>query len=145
MDGTIVSTERQGHEARTALAAHLGGTITMPSCEQAVGVSDYQIIRRALTDRNPLVTTAEIDDAFSWFTDYTAKLLTEKLETLPGALELIEQLHSAGIALGLVTTTRQGLVSIVLNQIGRDYWDTVVWRRRRRSDQATPAALPARR
>ncbi|WP_165956493.1 HAD family hydrolase [Kribbella antibiotica] len=126
MDGTIVSTERQGHQARTALAAHLGGGLTMPSFEEAVGVSDYHIIRRALRDRERPAATAEIDDAFAWFTQRTALLLSEKLEILPGALELIEELHAAGIPLGLVTSTRWDLAKIVINQIGRIWWDTVV-------------------
>ncbi|MGY1753322.1 HAD family hydrolase [Blastococcus sp. SYSU D01042] len=122
MDGTLVETEEYWGEAMFELAGQLGGRMSAEARAATVGTSmrvamdvlyaDLGVSRR--TDDQVQADVAQILGA-------VARMMTERLVWLPGAQELLAEVHAAGLRTALVTTTPRRLADLVIAHIEAGY------------------------
>jgi HAD superfamily hydrolase (TIGR01509 family) len=124
MDGTLVDSEKVWSVALTELAAHHGGVLSAAARHRMVGTSMGESMDILHTD----LGRPELDVPASvvWLEDRMKVLLAEGVLWRPGAKELLDEVHAAGIPMALVTATRRHLVEVALLTIGTHYFTAVV-------------------
>ena len=122
MDGTIVDTEPYWIAAEHALVEAHGGTW---SHEQAM-----QLVGQSLTFSAGLLQEAgvelEIREIIDTLTAQVVKSVQEQVPWRPGARELLEELHQAGVRCALVTMSEGPLAREVVASLPRPYFDVLV-------------------
>ena len=122
MDGTIVDTEPYWIEAEHALVEAHGGTW---SHEQAM-----QLVGQSLTFSAGILQQAGVDLEIRQIIDLlTAEVVASVRKSVPwrpGARELLEDLHVAGVRCALVTMSEGPLAREVVVSLPRPYFEVVV-------------------
>jgi HAD superfamily hydrolase (TIGR01509 family) len=122
MDGTIVDTEPYWIAAEQALVESHGGTW---SHEQAM-----QLVGQSLTFSAGLLQQAGVDLGIRQIIDtLTAEVVASVRKSVPwrpGARELLENLHLAGVRCALVTMSEGPLAREVVASLPRPYFEVVV-------------------
>ncbi len=122
MDGTIVDTEPYWIAAEHALVEAHGGTWSHEQAMQRVGQS--------LTFSAGLLQQAGVDLGIRQIIDtLTAEVVASVRKSVPwrpGARELLENLHLAGVRCALVTMSEGPLAREVVASLPRPYFEVVV-------------------
>ncbi|WP_458782033.1 HAD family hydrolase [Arthrobacter sp. D3-16] len=122
MDGTIVDTEPYWIAAEHALVAAHGGTW---SHEQAM-----QLVGQSLTFSAGLLQQAGVDlevrEIIDTLTAQVVAGVRQRVPWRPGARELLENLHRAGVRCALVTMSEGPLAREVVASLPRPYFEVVV-------------------
>ncbi|MFJ6026750.1 HAD family hydrolase [Pseudarthrobacter sp. NPDC092424] len=122
MDGTIVDTEPYWIAAEHALVEAHGGTWSHEQAMQLVGQSlSYSagVLQKA-------GVALEIREIIDTLTEAVVGRVKEQVPWRPGARELLEELHHAGIRCALVTMSEGPLARQVVASLPRPYFDVVV-------------------
>jgi beta-phosphoglucomutase-like phosphatase (HAD superfamily) len=123
MDGTLLDSEKVWDVALDDLAAHLGGSLSVPARLSMVGSSLGRSVAIVHTD---LGVTADPAASAGYLTARTAELFRTHLVWKPGARELLDAVAAAGLPAALVTSTFRELTEIALDFMGRDYFAATV-------------------
>ncbi|SDT29275.1 haloacid dehalogenase superfamily, subfamily IA, variant 3 with third motif having DD or ED [Pseudarthrobacter equi] len=122
MDGTIVDTEPYWIAAEHALVEAHGGTW---SHEQAM-----QLVGQSLTFSAGLLQKAgvalSIRDIIDHLTAEVVSSVRQEVPWRPGARELLEDLHLAGVRCALVTMSEGPLARQVVDSLPRPYFEFLV-------------------
>ncbi|WP_254703489.1 HAD-IA family hydrolase [Pseudarthrobacter sp. C4D7] len=122
MDGTIVDTEPYWIAAEHALVEAHGGTWSHDQAMQLVGQS--------LTFSAGLLQQAgvelEIRDIIDTLTDQVINSVRQEVPWRPGARELLEELHLAGVRCALVTMSEGPMAREVVASLPRPYFEVLV-------------------
>ncbi len=122
MDGTIVDTEPYWIAAERALVEAHGGTW---SHEQAM-----QLVGQSLTFSAGLLQQAgvelEIRQIIDTLTAAVISSIKQQVPWRPGARELLEDLHVAGVRCALVTMSEGPLARQVVDSLPRPYFEVLV-------------------
>jgi HAD superfamily hydrolase (TIGR01509 family) len=122
MDGTIVDTEPYWIAAERALVEAHGGTW---SHEQAM-----QLVGQSLTYSAGLLQQAGVELDIRQIIDTLTAEVAAGIRTAvpwrPGARELLEELHLAGVSCALVTMSEGPLAREVVASLPRPYFEVVV-------------------
>ncbi|NUP59867.1 MAG: HAD family phosphatase [Pseudarthrobacter sp.] len=122
MDGTIVDTEPYWIAAEHALVEAHGGTW---SHEQAM-----QLVGQSLTFSAGLLQQAgvelEIREIIDTLTAEVISSVRQRVPWRPGARELLEALHQAGVRCALVTMSEGPLARQVVDSLPRPYFEVLV-------------------
>lgn len=118
MDGTLLDTEPYWMGAENELVAAHGGSWTH---EDALG-----LVGSALPDSAAVLQRAGVDlgarEIIDWLNERVMAGINNHVEWRPGALDLLEELHVAGIPCGLVTMSESAMASQVLSMLPRKYF-----------------------
>ena len=119
MDGTLVDTEPLWFRAESDVVDRLGGTWRHEDQAALVGGNLRRTTRYILD-----VTGSDLPDEVvaRQLLDHMAQLLEHEVSVLPGAAELLGDLHAAGVPCALVTATNRRLVEPVLAAVGRHHF-----------------------
>lgn len=123
MDGTLLDSEKVWDVALDDLAAHLGGSLSVPARLSMVGSSLGRSVAIVHTD---LGVTADPAASATYLTARTAELFRTHLVWKPGARELLDAVAAAGLPAALVTSTFRELTEIALDFMGRAYFAATV-------------------
>ncbi|MET0978157.1 MAG: HAD family phosphatase [Paeniglutamicibacter terrestris] len=119
MDGTLLDTEPHWMAAEANLVAEFGGRW---SHEQGL-----ELVGKALPDSAAALQAAGVKlstrEIINRLIDEVAVGVAEHISWRPGALELLAELHAAGIPCGLVTMSEEPLAKLVLDQLPEKYFD----------------------
>ncbi|TLM73443.1 HAD family phosphatase [Pseudarthrobacter sp. NamB4] len=122
MDGTIVDTEPYWIAAEHALVEAHGGTW---SHEQAM-----QLVGQSLTFSAGLLQEAgvalEVRQIIDTLTAAVVASVQRQVPWRPGARELLEELHLAGVRCALVTMSEGPLARQVVDSLPRQYFEVLV-------------------
>jgi HAD superfamily hydrolase (TIGR01509 family) len=118
MDGTLVQTEELWGEAMFALAARLGGEMSVAARHRTVGTSMRTSMAILHEDLGVPRTEQELLADAAWVEEETARLMADDVHWQPGARELVAAVRAAGLRTALVTTTPRRLATLVLGHIG---------------------------
>jgi len=122
MDGTIVDTEPYWIAAEHALVEAHGGTWSRDQAMQLVGQS--------LTFSAGLLQEAgvelEIREIIDTLTAQVVRSVQQQVPWRPGARELLEELHLAGVRCALVTMSEGPLAREVVASLPRPYFEVLV-------------------
>lgn len=122
MDGTIVDTEPYWIEAEHALVAAHGGQWSHEKAMQLVGQS-LVFSAGILQDAGVALERREIIDIL---TTHVISQVRTSVPWRPGARELLEELHTAGIRCALVTMSEAPLAREIVASLPRPYFDFLV-------------------
>lgn len=123
MDGTLLDSEKVWDVALDDLASWLGGTLSPAARASMVGSSLGRSVRILHAD---LGVDADPGRSGDYLLQRTAELFTTDLVWQPGAEELLQAVHDAGIPVALVTSTHRALTEIALDTLGRDRFAATV-------------------
>jgi HAD superfamily hydrolase (TIGR01509 family) len=123
MDGTLLDSEKVWDIALDDLATWLGGELSPSARARMVGSSMGRSVAILHAD---LGIEADPEASACYLTERTAELFRTKLVWKPGARELLEAVHDAGLPAALVTSTHRRLTEIALDVIGRQYFAATV-------------------
>ncbi|VXB32198.1 HAD-superhydrolase, subIA, variant 3 family protein [Arthrobacter sp. 9AX] len=122
MDGTIVDTEPYWIAAEHALVEAHGGTWSHQQAMQLVGQSltfSAGLLRQAGVD-------LEIREIIDHLTAEVVASVRKQVPWRPGARELLEDLHQAGVRCALVTMSEGPLAREVVASLPRPYFEVIV-------------------
>ncbi|MET1088688.1 MAG: HAD family phosphatase [Arthrobacter sp.] len=122
MDGTIVDTEPYWIAAEHALVEAHGGTWSHEQAMQLVGQSltfSAGLLRQAGVD-------LEVRDIIDTLTAEVVASVRQQVPWRPGARELLEDLHQAGVRCALVTMSEGPLAREVVASLPRPYFEVIV-------------------
>ncbi|MFX1820391.1 HAD family phosphatase [Pseudarthrobacter sp. CC4] len=122
MDGTIVDTEPYWIAAEHALVEAHGGTWSHEQAMQLVGQSltfSAGILQEAGVD-------LEIREIIDTLTGAVVSSVQRQVPWRPGARELLEELHLAGVRCALVTMSEGPLARQVVASLPRPYFEVLV-------------------
>jgi HAD superfamily hydrolase (TIGR01509 family) len=122
MDGTIVDTEPYWIEAEHALVAAHGGQWSHGQATQLVGQS-LMFSAGILQAAGVKLERREIIDIL---TDHVISRVRTSVPWRPGARELLDELHSAGIRCALVTMSEAPLAREIVASLPKPYFEFLV-------------------
>ena len=123
MDGTLLDSEKIWDVALDDLASWLGGELSLTARQRMVGSS---LARSVAILHSDLGIEADPESSGAFLTERTAELFRTDLVWKPGARELLDEVHAAGVPAALVTSTHRRLTEIALDTMGRHYFAAVV-------------------
>lgn len=127
LDGVIVDTAHYHYLAWKRLADELGYKLTLQENEQLKGVSRMESLKIILSLAAITFKNGELerlaDKKNGWFNEYVERMTPE--EIFPGVKELIRDLKSKGIKVGLASSSKNAKTVIRLLQI-QDEFDAIV-------------------
>lgn len=126
MDGTLVDSEKLWDVSLTALAEHLGGSLSASTRAAMVGSNMERTLRMMFAALGREPEPADLVRARRWLTERTAELFRRELVWRPGAREALRAVRAAGVPMALVTSTERALTEVALDTIGRDFFDVTV-------------------
>lgn len=117
MDGLLVDSEPLWFEVEHAVMARLGGHWTPADQQALVGGSLHRsveyLLRRASRPANH-------DEVAGWLVGGMAELLAEReAVAMPGAMDLLARLRTAGVPRVLVTSSERVIMDAVLGNLAR--------------------------
>jgi HAD superfamily hydrolase (TIGR01509 family) len=136
MDGVIIDSEPLHFDVDIRVMAHLGAVITQADLEPYVGMTN-PAMWKAIREQYGFTHSVEEIIAYQ-LKDKLQEL--EKLETVPieGIRELLEELKSQGIAIGLASSSPRVFIEAVLGKFGiSDYFGCII------SGEEVPQGKPA--
>jgi HAD superfamily hydrolase (TIGR01509 family) len=122
MDGTIVDTEPYWMRAETLLVESYGGTWTH---EEALSLVGQSLWHSARILRTKGVTLTE-DELIQSLTASVMDQIRAEIPWRPGALELLTELHAAGIKTALVTMSLRNLAELVVSLMPVPVFEAIV-------------------
>ncbi|MEC5181031.1 HAD family hydrolase [Arthrobacter sp. CG_A4] len=122
MDGTIVDTEPYWIDAEHALVAAHGGEWSHEKAMQLVGQS-LVFSAGILQEAGVGLERREIIDIL---TSHVISLVRTSVPWRPGARELLDELHTAGIRCALVTMSEAPLAREIVASLPKPYFDFLV-------------------
>jgi len=122
MDGTLVDTEPYWLAAERRLISEWGGEWTEEDGLQLVG-SGLENSARVFQSRGVGLT---VDEIIQTLTDQVMEQISVEVPWRPGARELLQELHEAGVPLALVTMSIRRMAEVVIDAIGFDAFSVVV-------------------
>src|SRR5205809_4184896 len=123
MDGTLLDSEKVWDVALADLAAWLGGELSQRARVRMIGSS---LARSVTILHADLGIDADPESSGAFLTERTAALFRTDLVWKPGARELLDAVHAAGLPAALVTSTHRHLTEIALDTIGRHFFAATV-------------------
>ena len=120
MDGTLVETEQYWGEAMAALAAQLGGRMSVAARERTVGTSMRFAMNVLYEDLGVVRTEEQFVADSHWVEERTGELMAAGSQWRPGARALVSEVAASGLPTALVTTTPRRLASVVLAHLSDD-------------------------
>ena len=122
MDGTLVDTEPYWIAAERALVESHGGTWTHQQAMQLVGQA---LLHGAavLQDAGVRLEAREIVNTLS---AQVMEQVRKEVPWRPGARELLDDLHQAGVRCALVTMSEHPLASVVVESLPKPYFEFMV-------------------
>ncbi|MFB9965195.1 HAD family hydrolase [Sinosporangium siamense] len=123
MDGLLADTEKVWLLVETEVMERLGGEWSHEHQRNLVGGSmertvDY-MIKHSRVPVSPQVLR-------QWLTEGMTRRLSEGVEAMPGALELLGEVVAAGVPAALVTSSVPEIAGLVLDHIGRAHFSAIV-------------------
>jgi HAD superfamily hydrolase (TIGR01509 family) len=122
MDGTIVDTEPYWMEAEHALVAAHGGQWSHAQAMQLVGQS-LNFSAGILQEAGVKLERRDIIDTL---TGHVISQIRNSVPWRPGARELLDELHTAGIRCALVTMSEAPLAREIVASLPKPYFDFLV-------------------
>lgn len=122
MDGTIVDTEQYWIQAEHDLVAAHGGKW---SHGKAMGLVGQSLVYSAGILQEAGVKL-EVRDIIDTLTGHVVSLVRESVPWRPGARELLEELHTAGVRCALVTMSEAPLAREIVASLPRPYFEFLV-------------------
>lgn len=122
MDGTIVDTEPYWMRAETLLVESYGGVWTH---EEALTLVGQSLWHSARVLRAKGVDLSE-DEIIQSLTDTVMDQIRTEIPWRPGALDLLLELHEAGIRTALVTMSMRNLAELVVSLMPAPVFSAVV-------------------
>jgi HAD superfamily hydrolase (TIGR01509 family) len=122
MDGTIVDTEPYWIEAEHALVEAHGGSWSHRQAMELVGQS-LTFSARILQEAGVQLTGREIIDTL---TSEVISNVQRRIPWRPGARELLDDLHQAGVRCALVTMSEGPLAREIVASLPRPYFEFLV-------------------
>jgi len=122
MDGTIVDTEPYWMRAETLLVESYGGTWTH---EEALSLVGQSLWHSARILRSKGVTLTE-DELIQSLTASVMDQIRVEIPWRPGALELLTELHAAGVKTALVTMSLRNLAELVVSLMPVPVFEAIV-------------------
>jgi len=126
MDGTLVDSEQLWTIALTGLAAHLGGTLSLPARRAMVGTNMTVSVGLLFADLGLPLDAEPQREAMAWLADRTARLFAEPLQWRRGATEALAAVRAAGLPCALVTNTERAITELALRSLGAHNFEAVV-------------------
>ncbi|WP_426977830.1 HAD family hydrolase [Pseudarthrobacter sp. O4] len=122
MDGTIVDTEPYWIEAEHTLVAAHGGQWSHEKATQLVGQS-LTFSAGILQEAGVKLERREIIDTL---TEHVISRVRTSVPWRPGARELLDELHTAGVRCALVTMSEAPLAREIVASLPKPYFDFLV-------------------
>ena len=122
MDGTIVDTEPYWMRAETLLVESYGGTW---SHEEALSLVGQGLWHSARIMQSKGVGLGE-DELIQTLTTSVMEQIRVEVPWRPGALELLTELHAAGVRSALVTMSLRSLAELVVSLMPVPVFETIV-------------------
>lgn len=123
MDGLLVDSERLWFEVEREAMERLGAQWCEADQATLVGGS----LDRTVTYMLRRSGSATPPDAVArWLLDGMVERLREDVPLRPGAGKLLDEVHGAGVPVGLVSSAFRILVDATLDGLGRDRFDVVI-------------------
>jgi HAD superfamily hydrolase (TIGR01509 family) len=123
MDGLLVDTEPLWFDVELEVMARLGGEWTHADQIAVLGSPSASaaryMIQRSGADTDP----AEVG---RWMDEGIVRRVRHQVVILPGALDLLEDLHTAGVPCGLVSASVRPMVDAVLAQVGTGHFAVTI-------------------
>lgn len=126
MDGTLVDSEKLWEVSLQQLCRRLGGELSPAVRRATVGASADNVMQIIAADLQLDLDTEQVRSLIEWLHNYTGELFKEGLPWCAGARELLDELASEQVLIGLVTNTPRVLTECALNSIGRHYFSVTV-------------------
>jgi HAD superfamily hydrolase (TIGR01509 family) len=123
MDGLLVDSERVWLEIETEVMARLGAEWTAEHQAHLVGGSMERTVGYMLAVSGSDESPEAIE---SWMSGGMVARLSQGVQVMPGASELLDALRAEGVPVGLVTSSLRDIADAVLKSVGRDRFDVVV-------------------
>lgn len=123
MDGLLVDSERVWLEIETGVMARLGAEWTPEHQTHLVGGSMESTIGYMLAVSGAGVAPETVRE---WMVTGMVARLTDGVDVMPGASELLDALRAEGVPVALVTSSLGEIADAVLKSVGRDRFDAVV-------------------
>ncbi len=124
MDGTLVDSEKVWQAGLEDLAEHHGVTLSVAARTAMLGTR---------TDDAMEIFYADIDQTWQdhaaggrWLEARVMTLFGGGIAWRPGAQELLAAVRAAGIRTALVTATARHITEVMLDAMGREYFDVVI-------------------
>lgn len=118
MDGTLLDTEPYWMAAEREMVAEFGGSW---SDDDALALVGSALPDSALVLQRAGVKLGE-REIIDRLTHRVMEGINEHIEWRPGALELLEELHQAGIVCGLVTMSESAMATQILARLPKKYF-----------------------
>src|SRR6476620_5427853 len=122
MDGTIVDTERYWIEAEHALVAAHGGEWSHEKAMQLVGQS--LVFSAGILQEDGV--ELEVRKIIDTLTGHVVRLVRQSVPWRPGARELLDELHTAGVRCALVTMSEAPLAREIVASLPKPYFEFLV-------------------
>jgi HAD superfamily hydrolase (TIGR01509 family) len=123
MDGLLVDSEPLWFEVESAVMARLDGEWSEADQQALVGGSLPRTVSYLLARAG---RPASREDVGRWLVEgMTSLLMSRELTMLPGAGELLAEVHAAGLPQALVTSSERPIMDAVLLQLGVKFDATV--------------------
>lgn len=117
MDGLLVDSEPLWFEVEHAVMARLGGHWTPADQQALVGGSLHRSVEYLLRRAG---RPASHDEVAAWLVGGMAELLAEReAVAMPGAMDLLARLRTAGVPRVLVTSSERVIMDAVLGNLAR--------------------------
>lgn len=126
MDGLLVDSEPLWTIGEIELAAHLGGTWSDELKAAIIGTRLDSAIRTILEWYDAPRGDREVADAMTYLLARMVELYHHRLPVMPGAIELIDAVRTAGARTALVSSSYRVLVDAALDTLGRDRFDVSI-------------------
>jgi HAD superfamily hydrolase (TIGR01509 family) len=117
MDGLLVDSERLWLEVETETMAWLGGTWGPEQQEALVGGSLDRAVELMLALSGASAAPAEVGRRML---DGMVERLSGSVPMMPGAKELLAEVHAAGVPAALVSSSHRALLEPALDAMGRE-------------------------
>jgi HAD superfamily hydrolase (TIGR01509 family) len=123
MDGLLVDTEPLWFDVELEVMAKLGGEWT-PADQIAVLGSPSAAAARYMIQRSG--ADADPAQVGRWMDEGIVRRVREQVIILPGALDLLDDLHAAGVPCGLVSASVRQMVDAVLARVGASHFAVTI-------------------
>jgi beta-phosphoglucomutase len=124
MDGVLADTARYHFLAWQKTFAKRGIKFTDEDFKRGFGVRNDAIIRNVLGEKT---TQAEIEAIAKEKEAAFRRIIGKDIKPLPGAIELLGQLHDKGVKMAIASSTVMANIRLIVSRLGIEkYFETVI-------------------
>ncbi|NLN63821.1 MAG: HAD family phosphatase [Clostridiaceae bacterium] len=125
MDGVIIDSEPIHFKSDQLTLKHFGKDVSQDELIRYVGVSNAMMWTELKEKYQLAPSVEELMEKQSYFRD--ALTADEKLEPIPGIIELLDEIKRARVKIGLASSSVRSFIALVLNNLEiNHYFDAVV-------------------